>query len=643
MTATGSQAGSPAAAPAEAEQALFEAFKHHQAGRLEDAVGQYRRAVAIHPEFPEALNNLGIALKDQRRFHDAVEEYRRALTLRPDIAEIWNNIGDALHSLGDRPSAITHYRRAVALRPNYGLAWRNLGDALQESGLQDEAQECFGKALAFKPDLDASLSPAEIRVADAQREFARTVEDIEAAGARDPLLGDAYFACGQGKRAPEGCDPDTAERFRHAALLRAGFGNHLSTLLLSLHYDAEFPRQTLWDFHCEVERFHAGIPRFSRWENRRDPERQLRVGYVSADLRGHSVGYFLSAIFRHHDDTSVEITCYSGCAEEDEETAFYRSRAARWRSTIEMSDDELAAQIRADGIDILVDLAGHTSGHRLGVFARKPAPLQVTWLGYPDTTGLSAIDYRLTDAVVDPPGPADGLSSERLFRLPDGFHCYTPLASAPDVAPLPAEKKGFVTFGSFNNLSKVTRPVLDVWAQVLNRVPGSRLLLKSRWLHMPEVCERVRMLFEQRGIARDRIELTGRLPASADHLALYGDVDIALDTFPYNGATTTCEALWMGVPVVTIVGDRHAARVGASMLSRVGLEGLVADRPQDYVETAVRLAADIPALARLRADLRGRTAASPLCDGPAFTKQLEAAFRTMWREWCATGAAPGHG
>jgi predicted O-linked N-acetylglucosamine transferase (SPINDLY family) len=302
-----------------------------------------------------------------------------------------------------------------------------------------------------------------------------------------------------------------------------------------------------------------------------------------------------------------------------------------------MNDDQLAAQIREDGIDILVDLAGHTSGHRLGAFARKPAPLQVSWLGYPDTTGLSAIDYRLTDSIVDPPGAADGFSSERLVRLPDGFHCYTPSDAAPDVAPLPAEKNGFVTFGSFNNLSKVNRGVLDAWADVLGRISGSRLVLKSRWLHMPEVCERIRKLLEQRGVARDRIELVAKLPTSAEHLALYGDIDIALDTFPYNGATTTCEALWMGVPVVTLAGDRHAARLGASMLSRVGLEGLVADRPQDYVEAATRLATDLPALARLRADLRGRVAASPLCDGPGFTRQLEAAFRTMWREWCARG------
>jgi protein O-GlcNAc transferase len=640
MTATWSNTGSRAAPP-EAERALFEAFQDHLAGRLEAAVSGYRHAIAIYPEFPEALNNLGVALKDLNRFREAVVEYQRALQLRPDRADIWNNLGDSLHSLGDQASAITHYRKAVALRPGFGLAWRNLGDALQESGHLDEAQECFDRALASEPALDASLSPAEIGLRESQRRFAKMVQGIEAASARDPLLGDAYRACGEGKGPPQGCDADTAERFRFAAQLRVYFGNHLSHLLMVLHYDPTIAPQLLRDGHGEAERFHADAPRFASWENRRDPERRLRIGYVSADFKVHSVGYFLSAIFRNHDDAIVETYCYSGSIDEDEETAFYKSRAARWRATIEMSDDELATQIREDGIDILVDLSGHTNGHRLGVFARRPAPLQVTWLGYPDTTGLSAIDYRLTDAIVDPPGPADALSSERLFRLPDGFHCYTASASAPEVTALPAEQKGFVTFASFNNLLKVNREVLDTWVGILQRVPNSRLFLKTRWLHVPEMRERVRNLLEQRGLARDRIELVGKYPTSAEHLAAYGDVDIALDTFPYNGATTTCEALWMGVPVVTLTGNRHAARVGASMLSRVGLEGLVADRPQDYIEIAARLAADLPALARLRAELRGRIAASPLCDGPRFTKQLEAAFRTMWREWCATGGAPG--
>jgi protein O-GlcNAc transferase len=627
--------------PAMAERALADAFREHQAGRIEAAVSHYRRAIAVHPDFPEALNNLGIALKDLRRFREAIVEYRKALQLRPDLPEISNNLGDALHSLGDHAAAIQHYRRAVAIRPDYGVAWRNLGEALSEIGELDEANECFSRAVAHAPGLDASLTPTEIGVRETQRLFARYVQDIELAGARDPLLAAAYWGCGEGRRPAPSAGKDVTERHRYAAQLRAGFANHLSGMLLVLHYDPAVKPRMLHDAHGEVQRLHGKLPRFTSFANTRDLERRLRVGYVSADFRTHSVGYFLSAIFREHEDAAVEIYCYSGGADEDGQTSFFKSRAAAWRSTIAVSDDDLAAAVHQDGIDILVDLSGHTSGNRLAAFARRPAPVQVTWLGYPDTTGLATMDYRLTDAIVDPPGPADSLSSERLVRLPDGFHCYTAPEAAPDITPPPATERGFVTFGSFNNLVKVNGSVLDLWAAILKRVPGSRLVLKHRWLNLADMRARVHDLFERRGVARDRIELTGKLASTADHLAAYGGVDIALDTFPYNGATTTCEALWMGVPVVTLAGDRHAARVGASMLTRVGLSDLVAASPQAYVEAAARLAADRPALARLRADLRNRIANSPLCDGHRFTRQLEAAYRTMWREWCGRGRA-GH-
>ncbi len=631
------------ASPPEAERALADAFQEHRAGRLEAAVDLYRRAIAIHSDFPEALNNLGIALKELRRFDEAVVEYQKALRLRPDLPEISNNLGDSLHSRGDYAAAIQHYRRAVAIRPDYGIAWRNLGDALSEIGELNEANECFSRAVACTPELDAGLSPTEIAMRETQRMFAKLVQEIELADARDPLFAAAYQACGGGKRPPAGAREEAAARHRHAAHLRTNFANHLSMLLLVMHYDPAVTPLMLRDGHGEVQRLHGNHAVFTEFANQRDPERRLRVGYVSADFRTHSVGYFLSAIFREHDDATVETYCYSGCTDEDDQTSFFKSRAGNWRPTIGVSDDDLAAVVRKDGIDILVDLSGHTNGNRLAVFARRPAPIQVTWLGYPDTTGLAAMDYRITDALSDPPGAADVLSSERLSRLPDGFHCYTAPQTAPDVAPLPATERGFVTFGSFNNLVKVNTSVIDLWATILKCVPGSHLLLKHRWLGMADMQARMRSLFERRGVANDRIELLGKLASTADHLAAYGGVDIALDTFPYNGATTTCESLWMGVPVVTLIGDRHAARVGASMLTHVGLNDLVAQSPQAYVETAVRLAADRPALAKLRAGLRSRVAASPLCDGARFTRQLEAAYRTMWREWCRSGQSVGPG
>ncbi|MGO9361328.1 MAG: tetratricopeptide repeat protein [Xanthobacteraceae bacterium] len=638
---TSLNSGSNPASLAEAERALAKAFLEHQAGRPDAALVHYQEAIAIHPDYPEALNNLGIALNDLRRFDEAIVEYRKALQFRPDLPEIWNNLGDALHSLGDQVAAIEHYRKALALRPEYGVAWRNLGDALSEIGKLDDANECYARAIASTPELDAALSPTEIGVREAQRLFARMVQGIERAAARDPLLAAAYHACGEGKPPPAGAGEDAVARHRYAEQLRLSYASHLSALLLILHYDPTVAPTMLRDAHGEAQRLYGSLPVFTDFENPPDPERRLRVGYVSADFRTHSVGYFLSGIFREHDDSAVEICCYSGCADEDEMTSLFRSRAAVWRSTIGVSDDDLAAVVRQDGINILVDLSGHTSGNRLPVFARRPAPVQVTWLGYPDTTGLMAIDYRLSDAIVDPPGVADQLSSERLIRLPDGFHCYTAPESAPDVAPLPAAERGTVTFGSFNNLVKVNAAALDLWIAILQRVPGSRLVLKHRWLGMADMRVRMHNMFERRGIARDRVDLVGKLESTLEHLAAYGGVDIALDTFPYNGATTTCESLWMGVPVVTLAGDRHAARVGASMLTYVGLQDLVAESPQAYVETAARLAADLPALASLRTGLRARVAASALCDAAPFTRQLEAAYRTMWRDWCRGGGSAG--
>jgi predicted O-linked N-acetylglucosamine transferase (SPINDLY family) len=621
-----------------AERALADAFREHQDGKLETAVANYRRALKLHPESPEALNNLGIALKDLRRFDEAIVAYRKALKLQPDRPEIINNLGDSLHSLGDRVGAIEHYRKAVAMRPDYAVAWRNLGEALSEIGRSEEAADCYASAVAHSPELDATLTPAELGVRETQRMFADYVVAIELAAKRDPLLASAYWECCAGRGPASGADKQTVERWRYAAQLRDGYAKSLSSLLLVLHYDPATTASMLHEAHGEVQRFYNRLPRFTSFANTRDPDRRLRVGYVSADFRVHSVGYFLSAVFRGHDPAAVEIYCYAGGSEEDKLTSFFKSKATAWRPVVGMSDDDFAAAVRSDGIDVLVDLSGHTSGNRLAVFARRPAPVQVTWLGYPDTTGLSTMDFRLTDAIVDPPGAADTRSSERLVRLPDGFNCYTAPDLAPDVAPLPAIERGFVTFGSFNNLVKVNAGVLDVWTAILKQVPASRLLLKHRWLAFQYMRARIVRLFEQRGIARDRLELLGKLPSTADHLAAYGGVDIALDTFPYAGATTTCEALWMGVPVVTLAGDRHAARVGASLLARVGLQDLVTSDPKGYVETAARLAADLPPLAELRAGLRGRVAASPICDASRFGRQLDAAYRSMWRTWCSDSA-----
>jgi predicted O-linked N-acetylglucosamine transferase (SPINDLY family) len=405
-----------------------------------------------------------------------------------------------------------------------------------------------------------------------------------------------------------------------------------SNLLLTLNYDETVGAEDMWAAHAAYGRRWDKGPRAHA--NPRDPERRLRVGYVSADFKMHSCAFFIEPLLRHHDRAAFEAVCYSGVERPDLTTAELRRLAAGWRDVGGLGDQDFAAQIERDGIDILVDLSGHTRLNRLPVFGMRPAPVQVSWLGYPNTTGLAAIGYRLTDGWADPPGRGDGHYSERLVRLDRCFLCYAPPADAPVVAPLPALAGGGVTFGCFNNANKLNPGVAGLWARLVASVPGARLLLKAKHFLDEGTRAHYRSMFAAAGLASDRLELAGWVAERQGHLGAYGRVDIALDPFPYNGTTTTCEALWMGVPVVALAGERHAGRVGVSLLRAAGLGELVAASEVEYVATAARLAGDVAGLARLRAALRGRVAASELCDGPGFARAVEAAYRDFWRAWC---------
>ena len=410
----------------------------------------------------------------------------------------------------------------------------------------------------------------------------------------------------------------------------AGARSNLLFTLLSSMVDLD----TVYEEHCRWEKSHAMQHQPLQHQCDGDADKRLRVGFVSADFRTHSVGYFLEAPFSSYDRERMTIYCYSNSHLEDETTARLQPLVKEWRNIVGWADEKVIDAIQADEIDILVDLSGHTRGNRLTVFARKPAPIQVTWLGYPSiTTGLTAIDYRLSDEVADPPGVADTLCVEQLIRLPNGHHCYHPSADAPEIGPLPMTSNRVITFGSFNNLTKITPEVVDSWVDILQAVPRSRLLLKNASLDSPGVRERYMSLFAA-SIEPERIIFKAWLPSRQAHFALYNEVDIALDTFPFNGVTTTCEALWMGVPVVTWRGDRHSARLGASLLTRVSLEDLVASDINGYVTTAVTLAGDPKRLEGLRLGLRDRMRASPLCDGVGFAHDLESMFRNAWRNWC---------
>jgi predicted O-linked N-acetylglucosamine transferase (SPINDLY family) len=367
--------------------------------------------------------------------------------------------------------------------------------------------------------------------------------------------------------------------------------------------------------------------------------RKLRIGYVSPDFRFHPVGRFFLSLIAHHDKSAVHVTCYAGSVDTDDVTRQIAGYADAWRTTIGMNDDEMCARVIEDRIDILVDLAGHTAHHRLGVFARKPAPVQVSWLGYLNTTGLPAIGYRFSDAVVDPPGRADALSVERLLRLPTGFVCFAPPAQAPAVAQRP--ECASVVFGIANRASKLNLPMARLWAQIIDAVPDSRLAVQTGQFKDEGLRIHIASMLRGAGLPDERLELLDDPPNYTTYLERFGQFDVMLDPSPYSGVTTTCEALWQGVPVVSFAGDRHAARAGASVLTHAGLTELVADTHEGYVERAIALGRDRPRLAAIRASLRERLRASPLCDQRGFARAVEQAFAAIWKEHLESTAIPG--
>jgi len=357
-------------------------------------------------------------------------------------------------------------------------------------------------------------------------------------------------------------------------------------------------------------------------------QRRLRVGFVSPDFRQHSVAFFFEALVDGYDPERFEFSCYSNVLNEDAVTERLKAKTDHWRSIVGLSDDAAATLIRDDQVDILVDLAGHTGGNRLALFGLRPAPVQVTWLGYPNTTGLGAMDFRLTDAIADPE-KADAIHTESLVRLENGFLCYRPDESAPDVSLPPITQNGYVTFGSFNNITKVTPDVVLGWANVMHGFADSRLYLKSKLLEETTVREKILAQFAESNINPERIEIAGRVPGYFDHLACYSNVDIALDTYPYNGTTTTCEALWMGVPVVVPGGKTHRSRVSQSILSRVGLSQAVAESPDDMTRVVTELTQSVSDLASLRAGLREAMRDSALCQPARFAQSVQNAFLAM--------------
>jgi predicted O-linked N-acetylglucosamine transferase (SPINDLY family) len=634
-------------------------------GQFADAIAAYKEAIQIKPEFAEAHFNLGIAFKDNRQFDEAIDSYRRAVRLKPDLAEAHNNLGVLFEELGRHDEAIESCQQAIRIKPDFGDAHYNLAIALDKKGLYAEAVVAYRRVIQLKPgypDAHNNLGNALTNVGGLGEAAAAYEQVIRL----EPGFAEAHCNLGNTLRSME--RPDQAiDCYRRTIALKPeyaeghnGLGNALhdvgqidesiaayrqamrlmperalphSNLLFALNYHPDMDPETVLAEHRAWAEKHARplAGEIIAHTNNRSPDRPLRIGYVSGDFRRHSVGYFLTALLEHHDRHNFEVFCYAGVRRPDDMTGRMKRSSDVWRNISGLSDEEVATLIRSDGIDILLDLSGHTSGNRLQVFARKPAPIQVTYLGYANTTGMNAMDYRLTDALADPAGMTDQLNVEKLWRLPVCAWCYEPPEDAPEID---ARGDGPITFGCFNSFAKINHKLVAIWAELLKHVPDSHLLLKSTGAGEASARKRLVEQFAECGVPFDRIEMLGRIPEPRGALQLYGRVDVALDTYPYHGTTTTCEALWMGVPVVSLAGRTHVSRVAVSLLTSAGLPELIAQTREEYLSIASELATDRSRLNDLRAGLRNKLKSSPLVDARRFAADVEAAYGGMWRNWC---------
>ena len=562
-------------------------------GHLAEAGEYYRAAIALNPQAHEPHVNLGVVFKEQAKFAEAEDCFMRALAIQPESDAALTNLGATLKEQGRLPEAIGSLRLALRINPRSHFALLNLGNALKDAGNFAEAGECLRHAVAIKPNWHLAHNN----------------------------LGTVFNQLGQASRA--------ADCFRRALELKPDYHPAHSNLLFTLNYLPGTDRAELFAEHRRFDAqfcqgFHDLI---SLHQNTVEPERRLRVGFVSGDFREHSVAHFIAPVFAGHDATAFEIFCYANQHVNDAVTARLRATVGHWREVAGLSDEELADAIRRDLIDILVDLSGHTARHRLLVFARKPAPVQVSMIGYMQTTGLSAMDYRITDERLDPIGQTEAYNTEKLIRLLSGAATLQPPAECPESNSLPALTNGYITFASFNNLAKVTREALAAWAKIMTALPDSRLIAVGR------AGNTLVQTLADHGIAADRIEMIDRLPLR-DYLALHHRVDFLLDTFPYCGGTTTLLAMWMGVPFITLAGKTPTSRASAGLLDGVGLgRELIAENESDYVTKTISAVSNLPQLAEWRATLRPRLA--PLLDnGAGYVRELEFHFRAIWREWC---------
>jgi len=564
-------------------------------GRLDEAADAFRWVLTMEKETASAHVNLGAVLQAQGKFDEAVASCQRAAVLEPGWAPAHYHLALAFHMAGRLELALESYQRIMLLEPGQTRVLFNIGKTLQALGRMDEAATTYAKVVALGPELD-----------EAHRNLGTVLMDM-------------------------GRMEEAITSFRQALVARPDNFNANLNLLMALHYATGYsPEAVFAEYQAFAARFEA--PLRSGWhphDNVRDSGRKVRIAYVSGDFREHAVSCFFEPILRQHDRSQFELFCYYNYGVADKTTERIRVLADHWCACSGLSDDELAQRIRDDGIDILMDLSGLSAYNRLLTFARKPAPVQATWVGFPGTTGLTSMDYRFTDAVMDPAGLTDRYHTESLVRLSASF-TFSPAPDSPPVKQLPAMATGQITLACLNSVVKINQATVNLWARIMHALPSARMLLGN--ISTAGVRTRVLEMFERAGIAADRVSLQARMSLT-DYLALHNEIDLALDSFPYAGGTTTCHSLWMGVPVITLAGQTSPSRQGAAILAAAGLTELVANTEEDYVNLAVALGKDLPRLNELRQSMRERMAGLASNAGQ-ITVELEAAYRKLWTQWC---------
>jgi predicted O-linked N-acetylglucosamine transferase (SPINDLY family) len=588
--------------PISIQQAFATAVRQHQSGQLREAEALYRQIVAAQPNHADALHMLAIALQQLGRGAEAVHTLRHAIGINPQAPDYHANLGSILAAQRQSEAAAAEFRAALALKPDLAEVHNGLAKLLQSQSQFDEAIGEFRQALALRP----VFGEAHSHLADVLKETGQLDEALAS--------------------------------YRRAMMVSRDV-RWASNLIHSLYLHPDTTPRQLYEAHLRWSQSHAEALGAQVLVHRNDPSpgRRLRIGYVGANFRDHPQSSFILPLLAAHDRASFELFCYANVGEPDATTERVRTMVDNWRDIAPLSDQQAAELVVRDRIDVLIDLDMHGPGNRLLLFAQKPAPVQVSGLAYPATTGMLTMDYRFTDPYLEAHPAAEQFYTEQSICLPQTLFCYSAPAQDPPAAEPPAARNGFVTFGYLGGFSKINSRTLELWSSILRQVDRSHLLIAA-----PRGGTRQRLLdtLEASGIRADRVEIIDPKPRPAS-LEVHRRIDICLDTFPWNGRTTTLDALWMGVPVITLSGRTGVWRIGASLLAIVALKDLVAHTPDDFARIAVRTASNLPELAKLRASLRPRLEASPMMDVPGFTRSLEAACRGMWETWCSSQQRQG--